>query len=237
MGFGLMLAIYILDGVIFGLITQYVSTKKGYESGFAWGFFFGLIGLLVVGFRPSIEQRTTDDTPIYGHTDDNLHISATIDMNEGIWLCGCGAKNKKEALFCKNCGNQRIVKSEWKCLSCGKQNEDDAKFCVFCGEGKKEQNIELNTTPQKTESDKAYKIQYCVEKNGKKQIKCSVCDKIQDSERNVCWKCGREFMGYQGEQAVTPFKTNERGWTCPKCKRANTGEHFSCVECGYQREI
>lgn len=27
----------------------------------------------------------------------------------------------------------------------------------------------------------------------------------------------------------------EKGWTCPKCKRANVGDNQTCVECGYLR--
>lgn len=39
--------------LVFGCIASYISHTKGYDSGFAWGFFLGVIGLLVVGFRES----------------------------------------------------------------------------------------------------------------------------------------------------------------------------------------
>lgn len=29
---------YLIQGVIFGVITRYVANSKGYDGGFAWGF-------------------------------------------------------------------------------------------------------------------------------------------------------------------------------------------------------
>ena len=60
------IVIYIIDGIVFGFITDYLSKAKGYEKGFAWGFLLGPIGLLVVGFRPSRKRderaaTTSDD--------------------------------------------------------------------------------------------------------------------------------------------------------------------------------
>lgn len=43
---------WLIGCIFFGLITRYVSRCRGYDGGFAWGFFLGIIGLLVVGFRP-----------------------------------------------------------------------------------------------------------------------------------------------------------------------------------------
>lgn len=43
--------IWFLGAVIFGAITNHVAKTKGYENGFLWGYWFGIIGLLVVGFR------------------------------------------------------------------------------------------------------------------------------------------------------------------------------------------
>ena len=44
---------YVIMGVIFGFITKYIANSKGYDGGFAWGFWLGIIGILVVGFRPN----------------------------------------------------------------------------------------------------------------------------------------------------------------------------------------
>jgi len=58
MGYLIGLIIY---GVIFGFITSHVAESKGYEGGFAWGFWLGIIGLLVVGFRPNKPKAQKND--------------------------------------------------------------------------------------------------------------------------------------------------------------------------------
>ena len=47
---------WVIAACIFGAITKYISESKGYYGGFAWGFWLGLIGILVVGFRPTITK-------------------------------------------------------------------------------------------------------------------------------------------------------------------------------------
>lgn len=41
----------VIVAVVFGLITQSIAKGKGYSGGFWWGFFLGVIGILVVVFR------------------------------------------------------------------------------------------------------------------------------------------------------------------------------------------
>ena len=48
----MMLALGIGVMSIFGSITRRMSKNKGYEGGFAWGFFLGVIGIIVVAVRP-----------------------------------------------------------------------------------------------------------------------------------------------------------------------------------------
>lgn len=48
---------YIVQGTIFGFITKHVAESKGYDGGFAWGFWLGIIGLIVVGFKPNIQHN------------------------------------------------------------------------------------------------------------------------------------------------------------------------------------
>lgn len=38
--------------MIFGSITDKMNKEKGYDSGFWWGFFLGVIGIIVVAVRP-----------------------------------------------------------------------------------------------------------------------------------------------------------------------------------------
>ncbi len=47
---------YIIGGliacIIFGCITKYINESKGYNGGFAWGFWLNIIGIIVVACKP-----------------------------------------------------------------------------------------------------------------------------------------------------------------------------------------
>ena len=42
----------IIQGLIWGFVAQVVSENKGYEDGFFWFFFLGIIGIIVVACKP-----------------------------------------------------------------------------------------------------------------------------------------------------------------------------------------
>jgi hypothetical protein len=42
---------------IFGVITRSINRNKGYDGGFAWGFFLGIVGIIVVAIRPFNQNR------------------------------------------------------------------------------------------------------------------------------------------------------------------------------------
>ena len=44
---------------IFGLISKAISKSRGMEGGFWWGFFLGLIGIIVVAVRPKDNKTAT----------------------------------------------------------------------------------------------------------------------------------------------------------------------------------
>jgi hypothetical protein len=48
----LYLIIYLIAGVVCGFITKSMNESKGYDGGFAWGFFLDIIGIIVVAVRP-----------------------------------------------------------------------------------------------------------------------------------------------------------------------------------------
>ncbi len=51
------LAIAIVVEVIMGIVTKTINENKGYEGGFAWGFFLNLIGIIIVVFRKENQQK------------------------------------------------------------------------------------------------------------------------------------------------------------------------------------
>ena len=42
----------IINALLWGFITKTISKSKGYKGGFAWGFWLGIIGLIVVACKP-----------------------------------------------------------------------------------------------------------------------------------------------------------------------------------------
>lgn len=52
--------VFLVQGLIFGFITRAIADSKGYDGGFWWGFFLGLIGLIVVAVRPAMTKVESD---------------------------------------------------------------------------------------------------------------------------------------------------------------------------------
>ena len=52
--------VFLAQAFIFGFITRAIARSKGYDGGFWWGFFLGLIGLIVVAVRPSMTKVESD---------------------------------------------------------------------------------------------------------------------------------------------------------------------------------
>lgn len=44
-------------GLLWGFVAHFIAKSKGYDNGFFWGFFLGLIGMIVVCARPAIKPK------------------------------------------------------------------------------------------------------------------------------------------------------------------------------------
>jgi len=130
--FLLALVIYLINGLIFGFITLHVAQSKGYDKGFAWGFFLGLIGLLVVGFRPDI--RTT--SPAQSNPSDGARLAALTHTNVGnTWGCVCGHRNPYAVSYCLRCRRNRkdtVSVKRITCPHCDAKNKETNTLCFAC---------------------------------------------------------------------------------------------------------
>lgn len=54
------LCVFLAQGLVFGFITSAIADSKGYDCGFWWGFFLGLLGLIVVSVRPTMTKVESD---------------------------------------------------------------------------------------------------------------------------------------------------------------------------------
>ncbi len=91
--------------VIFGFITSSMNEEKGYSSGFAWGFFLGVIGIIIIAIRPfkpeNNENAYTDNNGNISELQ-NRHLSYCLSCRS-VWMMRNG-----QAEECSNCGRTLI---------------------------------------------------------------------------------------------------------------------------------
>ena len=54
--FMLYVGIPLIVGVVCGFISKYIGKQKGYQHNFWWGFFLGVIGIIVTALQPYKEE-------------------------------------------------------------------------------------------------------------------------------------------------------------------------------------
>ena len=121
-------AIYIVQGIIWGWATNKIVENKGYnENWFWWGFFFGLIALIVALTKPDINgQQQTAYTPMYGNVSNN---SSTLFREKRVasgteWTCAyCHRINQAFVGTCA-CGHSKSESDE-------KHRRDQAETRAF----------------------------------------------------------------------------------------------------------
>lgn len=157
------LIIYCIQGSIWGWAVNKIIENKGYrENWFWWGFFFGLLALLVALTKPDLSRVSGESA---SHFEDTSSVvgknyvfkgfgeERKVDYTKGEWRCThCGTVNASYVGTCRcgwdksgnpprnSAGQQQNMKIEQAqqssilyCKSCGKQMEADAKFCRYCG--------------------------------------------------------------------------------------------------------
>ena len=115
----LYIAIYIVQACVWGWATNKIVENKGYsENWFWWGFFFGLIALIVALTKPDIRGQQTTYTPMYGNVSNN---SSSLYREKRVatgteWQCAyCRRINQAFVGTCA-CGHSRSETEEKKRL-------------------------------------------------------------------------------------------------------------------------
>lgn len=101
-GFGYFIGIIIVS-CVFGAITKHINENKGYYGGFAWGFFLGVIGIIVVACR--------SDAPKSSYVSDRVSKLDAVSRGESSvqqgWQCGfCRRVNPNYMSTCE-CGRTK----------------------------------------------------------------------------------------------------------------------------------
>ena len=132
---------YVISGVIFGFITQYIANSKGYDGGFAWGFWLGIIGVLVVGFRPNQYEAQTISTNQLSGRPTTVSSGYAPNAPKG-WQCVCGSRNPSSVDYCMSChrSKEEVTEERVNCPHCGAKNKISNETCFACGKSMKEEN-------------------------------------------------------------------------------------------------
>ncbi|MBQ8312188.1 MAG: SHOCT domain-containing protein [Clostridia bacterium] len=125
---------FLIRGVFLGFVTQHIATSKGYETGFAWGFWLGLIGVFVVAVKPEVNVSAHN----YGEKNQYWKRLAGETPKQAPWCCVCGQENVADLQYCTRCGRTKeegeskaFVKVE--CSYCGAKNNASNEECFACG--------------------------------------------------------------------------------------------------------
>ncbi len=112
----------IIHGIIFGFITETINEKKGYYGGFAWGFFLGIIGVIVVACKSENIYHGTLDGEFVSKAQATAKLNDRI-INEDGWQCNrCNRVNAHYVTTCV-CGVSREESKNWKSNQISKPKE------------------------------------------------------------------------------------------------------------------
>lgn len=111
--------IFLTYCVICGFVTARLSKSKGYDNGFLWGLFLGIIGIFIIVSRPNLREiqfRALDSQP--------------------KWKCDCGTMNSNAFLYCIKCNKARSKcqhdTPKLTCPHCGAFNNATNSNCFVC---------------------------------------------------------------------------------------------------------
>lgn len=121
---GMLLALSIIINLVvacvFGVVTKLINENKGYYGGFAWGFWLGWIGIIVVACKPTNYYSPRESIIVPAH---NTNTRAMV-LSDGSWQCRCGRHNARYVSSCV-CGmNKSQIAAE---NTAEEVNDDEAK--------------------------------------------------------------------------------------------------------------
>ena len=91
--------------VVCGIITAKINESKGYDGGFLWGFFLGVIGIIIVAVRS--DNHNYYNNMGSGSDEYSQRLSAAANSSNSYWKCRqCGRSNADYVTTCV-CGSPK----------------------------------------------------------------------------------------------------------------------------------
>ena len=109
----ILIVVNIIVACIFGAITKSINERKGYYGGFAWGFWLGWIGIIVVACRSDCYYTPTESIIVPKDKIATAHrANDPYVFSDGSWQCRCGRRNAGYVSTCA-CGiNKHQLKAQ-----------------------------------------------------------------------------------------------------------------------------
>lgn len=85
---------------IMGSISKAVNEKNGYFGGFAWGFWLGVIGIVIVAVRQSAPYRSSESIIVSKRSKDIPFQAVSQEDLPNSWQCSCGRYNAQYVNSC-----------------------------------------------------------------------------------------------------------------------------------------
>ena len=123
----------LISSLVFGFITRYIAQSKGYDGGFWWGFFLGIIGVLVVGFRPDNRTSAASSAEMPAWAREPASLPTASGRAPG-WTCICGSRNPSSIDYCLACRRSKAeaMTPKVNCPHCGASNRASNTLCFAC---------------------------------------------------------------------------------------------------------
>ncbi|MDE5834128.1 MAG: hypothetical protein K2H26_01250 [Ruminococcus sp.] len=74
----------VFSALIWGFVTETISKNKGYKGGFAWGLFFGIIGVIVVACRPENRDSNQSSNNVPTMPQTKSETKAELEVKENL---------------------------------------------------------------------------------------------------------------------------------------------------------
>lgn len=212
--------LYIIGIIIYavacGGITNSINKRKGYKGGFAWGFFLGVIGIVIVASKKTIVKEEEEfRAPSYAdETVELKHFSG--------WKCAnCGKENKDEHQACPECGNAKTAQQE----NVLPKFASDDDFLAFL--------YELSSAAEIAE---AFELTFAADNSADAAVVIGKLNHTKASERSYRNTKGFALKYAEGfiKHKRQLFDVDRSGdfLSCPVCGREQTSDRENCFACG-----
>lgn len=83
---------------IMGFISMSIASNRGMEGGFGWGFFLGIIGIIVVAIRPNDNKQSTRENTKYSAQKSNQKVYDDLNKLKELREQGAITENEYEKM-------------------------------------------------------------------------------------------------------------------------------------------